>query len=251
MEINCSNCNSKASVNDLFCGNCGRSLKKDTTPHPDKSTYLVLSCYFSYLTLSLSYIIIVQDNHSLFTELVYDLAFIALTLFFCLFEPKAIIKLYNTTLINWKNLLFALGFPILSAGVVFVGVNWLNGILLEETYNVFEDYAGYDSPLLWATLFLVVVPAVFEELAFRGFLFHQLQKFTTVRTTILATSFLFALIHLSITSFLWIFPFGVLLGYLRHRYNTLWLGMIIHFIHNMLVVYLDYEVYHLAYVSPG
>jgi membrane protease YdiL (CAAX protease family) len=31
----------------------------------------------------------------------------------------------------------------------------------------------------------------------------------------------------------------LVLGYLRSRYNTLWLGIIIHFIHNLSIVLID------------
>ena len=87
---------------------------------------------------------------------------------------------------------------------------------------------------------------VFEELAFRGYLYNQLRKVTSDKNTIIATAFLFALIHFSFLSLIWIFPFGLLLGYFRKKYNTLWLGMIIHFIHNFIVLMLDYYFYSIS-----
>jgi membrane protease YdiL (CAAX protease family) len=96
-----------------------------------------------------------------------------------------------------------------------------------------------DHALLWAIFFIVILPPIFEELAFRGFLFNQLQKVTSQNVTIVATAFIFALVHFSFISFIWIFPFGLVLGYLRSRYNTLWLGIIIHFIHNLSIVLID------------
>ena len=105
------------------------------------------------------------------------------------------------------------------------------------------DYEAYTNTFFWVLIFYTVIPPIFEELAFRGFLFNQLRTIVSPSVTILATAFIFALIHFSWISIVWIFPFGIVLGYLRHRYNTLWLGMIIHFIHNLLVVLLDYYYY--------
>ena len=97
-----------------------------------------------------------------------------------------------------------------------------------------------------AFLFIAITPPVFEELAYRGFLFNQLEKVTSPQTTIILTAFIFALVHFSIISLLWIFPFGLLLGYLRYKYNTLWLGIVIHFIHNLIVLSLDYYYFETA-----
>tara|TARA_Y100000780_G_C13561857_1_gene369410 strand:- start:355 stop:666 length:312 start_codon:yes stop_codon:yes gene_type:complete len=97
--------------------------------------------------------------------------------------------------------------------------------------------------MFWAILFIAITPPIFEELAFRGFLFNQLQKVVSERVTIIATAFIFALVHFSFISLLWIFPFGIVLGYLRSKYNTLWYGIIIHFIHNFLVLMMDYYFY--------
>ena len=162
---------------------------------------------------------------------------------FCLFDAKRIIALYNWKLINWKNILFSVLFPIFTGITVYYTVGWLNNLIFYDSGNVFYDYEDYDNTIFWVLVFYTVIPPIFEELAFRGFLFNQLRNFATVPVTILATAFIFALVHFSYVSILWIFPFGIVLGYIRHKYNTLWLGMIIHFIHNFLVVLLDYYYY--------
>ena len=133
--------------------------------------------------------------------------------------------------------------PIASAFLVYYGIEWVNNALEFTDENIFEEYSYYNNSLFWAIIFTAILPPVFEELAFRGFLFNQMRKVSSIQVTIIATSFIFALVHFSFISFLWIFPFGIFLGYLRQRYQTLWLPMIVHFIHNFLVLMLDYAQY--------
>jgi len=145
--------------------------------------------------------------------------------------PKLSIPIYIFTFI----------FPVFSAIVVFYAINWLNNLLGFENANLFIRYASFENASLWAFIFVAFIPAIFEELAFRGYLFNQLSQVLTPQTTILVSSFLFALMHLSVFSLLWILPFGIVLGYLRNKYNTLWLGIIIHFIHNSIMLYVDIQ----------
>ena len=166
-----------------------------------------------------------------------------MTLGFCALDWKAIAKLYLLSKVDLKGVLMTLLVPIASAFLVYYGIEWLNGVLDWYDENIYEEYIYYENTLFWAILFTTIIPPIFEELAFRGFLFNEMRKVSSVQVTIIGTSFLFALVHFSLISFIWIFPFGLFLGYLRQRYNTLWLCMVAHFIHNFLVLMLDYMNY--------
>jgi len=237
----CKYCDSPVNQNAKYCGGCGKPIKQGNNGIESKSVQLVIAFYITYLLYSIvSYFIYKDEVTSLKTEITVEFIFIALTLIFSAFDAKRILALFNNKYISWQSLVFAIFFPIFSAVIVYVGVEGLNSFLFEENDNIFYEYAAYDNYLFWAVLFTVIFPPIFEELAFRGFLFNQLRNFATPWVTIIATAFIFALIHFSFISILWIFPFGLVLGYLRYRYQTLWLGMIIHFIHNLLVLMLDY-----------
>jgi uncharacterized protein len=84
---------------------------------------------------------------------------------------------------------------------------------------------------------LALVPAIGEELFFRGILYRVFENWTGKRhAAVWLTSFLFALIHFQIFKLL---PMAMLAGifaYLLFFSNSLWLGIGLHFLNNAMVV---------------
>ena len=66
------------------------------------------------------------------------------------------------------------------------------------------------------------MPAIFEELGFRGFLLSNLLKITEVDQAVYVSAFLFAIIHLSFISLFWLIPFALFLGFTRIKEQTIW-----------------------------
>ncbi|HYF70621.1 MAG TPA: CPBP family intramembrane glutamic endopeptidase [Ohtaekwangia sp.] len=85
-----------------------------------------------------------------------------------------------------------------------------------------------------------ILPAVFEEVAFRGFMFTNLQAVTNTKSVIYITAFLFGVIHLSFISLLWLIPIGIVFAVLRARYNTLWYGVVGHFTYNFTITLIEF-----------
>lgn len=241
--IYCSQCNSLLGPTDVYCGNCGAKRTQNTLKKEKESVRQVIIFYVTFLVYAIVSFVIYLENDSLITEIALESVFVLLTVMFSLMDFKRITKLYSVRYVNWKNLAFSILFPLCTAGIVYYGIEWVNRLLGEESYNMFYDYAMYENSFLWAFIFVAIIAPVFEELAFRGYLFNQLLNVTNSRVTIIATALIFALVHFSFISILWIFPFGIVLGFLRYKYRTLWLGMIVHFIHNFLVLLLEYYYY--------
>lgn len=81
----------------------------------------------------------------------------------------------------------------------------------------------------WSAVLLVCVcPAVFEELAFRGFLLARLVPLMGQRDALLVQATLFSLVHLSPTIFISHFVMGLGLGVMRLRTASLIPGMLAH-----------------------
>lgn len=242
MGINCGNCGEINVEQAKFCSKCGTSIFKNSDENRVKSLNLIIAFYVTFLVFALiSFSISDLSSNGFVTELSIEIAFALLVIGFCTYDYKNILKLYRIPKLKWEIWLFAFGFPIFSSFAVYFFVEIVNSLLFnQESINYFEQYILLSNPLFWSFVFIAVLPPVFEELAFRGFLFNQLVKVTSRKLTIIATAFIFALIHFSFISFIWIFPFGLVLGYLRNKYNTLWLGIIVHFIHNLIVLLIDY-----------
>jgi membrane protease YdiL (CAAX protease family) len=86
---------------------------------------------------------------------------------------------------------------------------------------------------------IAITPAIFEELTFRGVMYNLSATILPERFVIVLTACLFAIMHLSLVSMLWLLPFGIFLGYLRKKYNTLWYGVVFHFAFNLTAVVID------------
>ena len=226
-----------------FCGQCGTEITAPEVKKFQDSVYYIIAFYASFLLLAIISVVVFSNDTSFFSEVLVEGIFIVMTLGFCALDIKGISKLYFLPEIDVKGILMVFLVPVASAFIVYYGINWVNVALEFFDENIFEEYIYYENSLFWAIIFVAILPPIFEELAFRGFLFNQMRKVSSVQVTIIATSFIFALVHFSFISFLWIFPFGMFLGYLRQRYKTLWLSMVVHFIHNFLVLMLDYLYY--------
>ena len=98
--------------------------------------------------------------------------------------------------------------------------------------------------LLFTLLVLAIVPAIGEELLFRGYLQQKLGNWLrNPHTTILITAFLFSAIHFNFQAIIPRFVLGVLLGYLFYWSNSLWLPILAHFANNAQVVIFSYPLF--------
>ena len=111
---------------------------------------------------------------------------------------------------------------------------------LEKTYSeqvtVMLDLKGAGG-YLTSILIMAFLPAVSEEMLFRG----GLQNFLTRSTgkpllSILVVSLLFSLVHFSVYGFLVRFFLGMVLGYIFYYTSNLWLAITAHFFNNALAV---------------
>lgn len=77
-----------------------------------------------------------------------------------------------------------------------------------------------------------VVPAIFEELFFRGFLYSGYKKARGACFSIIMTGILFGFFHTNIQQIVYAVFFGFLLAVLREVTGSMWAGVIFHFVNN-------------------
>ncbi|MEO6683696.1 MAG: type II CAAX endopeptidase family protein [Ginsengibacter sp.] len=82
-----------------------------------------------------------------------------------------------------------------------------------------------------------ILPAIFEEILFRGVLQNVLTKwFKGPWVAIILTAFVFSIIHASFYGFFVRFALGIILGLVFYYSRSLWLVIIFHFLYNGLQV---------------
>ncbi len=91
----------------------------------------------------------------------------------------------------------------------------------------------------WHYLFVLgVLPALCEELAFRGFILQGLLRGFRPWRAILLSAFLFAVYQMNVFQFVPHFLFGVVLGLLVVRTGSVWPAMLFHLVYNSLLIVL-------------
>jgi sodium transport system permease protein len=90
--------------------------------------------------------------------------------------------------------------------------------------------------LLQYLLVLAVLPALAEELAFRGFILSGLRRRFRPGMAVVLSSFLFALYHFNVFQFVPSFVLGLVLGTLAVRCGSILPAMLFHLLHNGLLI---------------
>lgn len=122
--------------------------------------------------------------------------------------------------------------------------NWADG--LEAQYkkalvSMTQMHSVID--LLYALLAVAIVPAIVEELYFRGALQKTLNDWTGKPfISILVTALFFSAIHFSYFGFLSRMALGLLLGFIYQYTKTIWLPVLLHFINNGIAIVVLYSV---------
>lgn len=98
--------------------------------------------------------------------------------------------------------------------------------------------------LLVNVLVFAVLPAISEELLFRGTVQPLLNKWTkNPHLAIWITAFIFSAIHLQFYGFIPRFLLGAYLGYLLYWSGSIWLPILAHFLHNSLSIIIDFIMF--------
>lgn len=109
--------------------------------------------------------------------------------------------------------------------------------------NTIEGMLRMDSPweMIFSLLVMAAVPAVGEELIFRGFIQRILERWSgKPYVAILIASLLFGLVHFEIQRLLAIIALGMVLGLLYSWTRNLWVSIIAHFLFNGIQVVAAY-----------
>jgi membrane protease YdiL (CAAX protease family) len=97
--------------------------------------------------------------------------------------------------------------------------------------KLFEVLRTAKAPLGYVVAAVVAAPLA-EETFFRGFLFQGLRQKYGWNIAALLSSSLFAAMHLELAALIPTFLLGYLLAFVYHRSNSLWPGIILHFLVN-------------------
>ena len=99
--------------------------------------------------------------------------------------------------------------------------------------------AGADLPAVTLVRYAIafaLVPAICDELAFRGVILRGLQHSFRPRNAVFLSAFFFALFHMNVFLFIPTFVLGVILGLLTLRSRSLLPAILFHLLHNGVLI---------------
>jgi membrane protease YdiL (CAAX protease family) len=165
--------------------------------------------------------------------------------------PFVIVYFFNKP--EDKKLILDFDFPksrqlyilAVAAGLMFCLLGNKITSVLSVLFTLFgvEFFAGNEGMEMPSTIPAIIVfvinyavlPAMFEEFAFRNVLLQPLRKFGDWYA-IVATSFCFAILHGNMVQIPFSFIAGIALGYFRVRTGSIWTSITIHFLNNLISV---------------
>ncbi len=128
-------------------------------------------------------------------------------------------------------------------------VGWLESLVQSESAseNLMEGLLVMQSPfeMVFSLIVMAVIPAIAEEMVFRGILQKQLQRLiANPYFAILTTALIFSLSHFQVQRFFAIFLLGTVLGLVFYWTKNLWVPIAGHFVFNgtqVVVAYFNQE----------
>jgi sodium transport system permease protein len=120
---------------------------------------------------------------------------------------------------------------------------WLTALMFPGQAEASEAFSAAldlsSTPLLALILALAIVPAIAEELLFRGAIYRLMTATSSARAAVVAQALVFGVFHGSIYRFLPTALLGLVLGELRRRTGSVVPGMIAHAMTNAIILLID------------
>jgi len=248
----CSYCGCPVKPQFYFCTNCAAPYQPPEAvlpivrPIPQTEGELIASNAPHVLPLFWTYFIVVISaaviGSAAFSKDRPDLRLffesIAITLttgFFAAFHWRALVPQFHRLGFNSKHAWLALALLFPALGLNFAWHKMITYLVPEATDSMKSLRDLHLSKLTLVTLFCLF-PAITEEIAFRGLVQHWLVSAIAPMRALLIASALFMALHFSVLSAPYLLLVGMLLGWAKLKTGSLYPSMLIHFLHNFIVI---------------
>lgn len=241
IKPSCDECGSLVADHHRYCYKCGEYLGMQAVTiniFNNVALRRLFIFYFIYLFICL---LVKHTNwFNSYDQLFWvEVVLAAITIYFGWLNRRYIKPILRFNNFSWLVLLAVVVIAAASSLLVSFTVHEVNITFFDSEVSYYDAYKLYYFPIALMIYSIAILPAIFEEIAFRGVMYNYCLAFLDERLVVAVTAFLFAIMHLSLISLVWLIPFGFFIGHLRRRYNTLWYGVVFHFIFNLTACLLD------------
>ena len=154
-------------------------------------------------------------------------------------ERKEFLRLKLSANVWHVTLVGAILFVVAQPTILLLG--WLNSFVpvpdvmaeMQETMaEMITTFLKSDNALLLGVFHIGVVPAICEEIMYRGYVQRALEKSWGITAAILISGALFGAYHLQISNIVPLATLGIFLAYLTYVSDSLIPAMVAHFVNN-------------------
>ena len=130
---------------------------------------------------------------------------------------------------------------------------YILNVIVASLFNMILAMFGYSSGsgeassqsinfinFLLSTIFVAVLPAIFEEVTHRGILMRNVASVEGYKKAIIISSVLFGLMHLNVSQCFYAIFIGIIIGFVSSMSGSIFPAIILHFMNNFINVYFSY-----------
>ena len=203
--------------------------------------YIINSSKEIFITYILNYLIIIISgliyNLLGYNNLEYFVNNI-LPVILIIFYALTIIYLYKKNYIQEKSLSKKEYFPLSILGISLASL--LNMII----FRLFPPTSTTPLPIIISIISTGIIGPIYEEILFRYILYNRLKKKYSIKKSILITTIIFALTHLSPIKIIYAFILGLIMNISYERHKNILAPILIHISANTIVIFLyEYNTY--------
>lgn len=174
--------------------------------------------------------------------------------FFMMSQRKSLGDFFKRRGIDWVPVLVTVVLVVIFMAVNSVFIEWNSEFDFPDFANGFENWAreredtaaeltrfltnfSSQGELFFALIIIAVLPAIGEEIVFRGLIQNEVYRATSnIHVSIWFAAFLFSAIHFQFFGFVPRLLLGALFGYLYYWSGNLTLAILAHFVNNAVSV---------------
>ena len=114
---------------------------------------------------------------------------------------------------------------------VFPGLNWFVETQ-DSMAQMIKGFISSENAIILAFIHIGIVPSIFEEVMFRGYIQRALEKSWGIIAAIIVSGFLFGAYHIQPSNFIPLSMLGILFAYITYISNSLIPAMVAHLLNN-------------------
>ncbi len=151
--------------------------------------------------------------------------------------------------INWDSktpVYIGLGMLlVLSVQPIVIYLGYLNSLLpvpelfsdLQiSQYQMIESFLKTEGIFLFAIVNIALIPALCEEVLFRGYVMRAFEKSWGIIASIIISGIIFGMFHIQLGNLLPLAALGIILALMTWLSNSIWPAVVAHFINNGMAV---------------